>query len=304
MTAADPAQSLKEFPPRHEFLIAVDSDGSVFDTMTIKHRECMCPAMIECFGLEPVAQAARECMDFAGLFSKTRGANRHKTLKRVLTELLPTHPLVKARGFEVPQLPHYFAWVDNPTGVLSRDSLQRAIAGAAGPARGELELALAWNDKVNEAIERKTREAPVFPFVRECLEEMQHRADVIVVSTAPQANLTREWTAQGLAGYVAIIAGQEMDAKVRHLEYAAKGRYNENRVLMIGDAPGDLKAAKANSVLFYPINPGDEVASWRRFHDEAMDKFFGGTYAGRYEKMLSDEFDSRLPEKPPWVIGS
>ena len=105
-----------------------------------------------------------------------------------------------------------------------------------------------------------TREVPPFPLVRECLEEMQDKADVIVVSTAPQATLTREWTAQGLAGYVAVIAGQEMGTKVRHLEYATKGRYNENRVLMIGDAPGDLKAAKANDALFYPINPGDEDA--------------------------------------------
>ena len=64
---------------------------------------------------------------------------------------------------------------------------------------------------------------------------------------------------------------------------------------MIGDAPGDLKAAKANDALFYPINPGDEVASWKRFHDEAMDKFFDGTYAGRYEKKLIEEFDSHCP---------
>ena len=302
MTAMDPAQSLKGFAPRHEFLIAVDSDGSVFDTMTIKHRECMCPAMIECFGLEPVARAACECMDFAGLFSKTRGANRHKTLKRVLAELLPHHPQVKALGFQVPQLPYYFAWMDGPGGVLSRDSLRQAIAGATGPARKELKLALAWNDKVNEAIERKTREVPAFPFVRECLEEMQVRADVIVVSTAPQANLIREWTTRGLAGYAALIAGQEMGTKVRHLEYAVKSRYNGSCVLMIGDAPGDLKAAKANGVLFYPINPGDEAASWKRFHDEAMDKFFDGTYAGRYEKGLIDEFDSRLPGKPPWAV--
>ena len=38
---------------------------------------------------------------------------------------------------------------------------------------------------------------------------------------------------------------------------------------MVGDAPGDLKAAKANKALFYPINPGSEDASWKRFHDEA-----------------------------------
>jgi hypothetical protein len=31
---------------------------------------------------------------------------------------------------------------------------------------------------------------------------------------------------------------------------------------MVGDAMGDLEAAKANGVLYYPINPGAEDASW------------------------------------------
>ena len=51
---------------------------------------------------------------------------------------------------------------------------------------------------------------------------------------------------------------------------------------MVGDAPGDRKAAEANGVLFYPIDPGHEDESWRRFHDEALPRFFAGTYAGAY----------------------
>ena len=69
---------------------------------------------------------------------------------------------------------------------------------------------------------------------------------------------------------------------------------------MIGDAPGDLKAARANDALFYPVNPGDEAASWQRFRDEAAEKFFSGQYAGAYEKALIDEFMGYLPAKPPW----
>ena len=60
--------------------------------MGIKQRECFCPWMIAYFGLQPVAQAARESKDFADLFSKTRGANRHKTIKRILVELLAHAP--------------------------------------------------------------------------------------------------------------------------------------------------------------------------------------------------------------------
>ena len=70
---------------------------------------------------------------------------------------------------------------------------------------------------------------------------------------------------------------------------------------MIGDAPGDLKAAKANDALFYPINPGGEIQSWKRLLDEAFDKFINNQYAGRYEENLIAEFHNFLPDTPPWI---
>ena len=100
---ADKAKLLKEFKVTKEFFVGIDSDGCVFDTMGIKQRECFCPWTVACYGLQPVAEAARECRVFADLFSKTRGNNRYKTLKRILFELLPNHPHVKQRGFKVPQ---------------------------------------------------------------------------------------------------------------------------------------------------------------------------------------------------------
>jgi phosphoglycolate phosphatase-like HAD superfamily hydrolase len=302
VTVSDPAQPLKDFEPKHEFFVGIDSDGCAFDTMGIKQRECFCPWMIAYFGLQPVAQAARQCKEFADLFSRTRGANRHKTVKRIIAELLPTHPMVLSRGFQVPDFPHYFAWVDDPDSTLSNDGLTQAIAKATDPqARTELEKALAWSERVNWAVGEIVKGMPPFPYVRESLETISTRADVIVVSATPGEALRREWQEHDTARYVAVIAGQEMGTKTQHLSYATKDRYEENRVLMVGDAPGDLKAAKANSALFYPINPGREVESWKRFHDEAFDKFIAGRYAGAYEAGLIAEFDACLPERPPWI---
>jgi len=301
MADVDPAKALKDFEPKHKFFVGIDSDGCAFDTMGIKQRECFCPWMIGYFGLQPVAQAARECKDFADLFSKTRGANRHKTSKRIIADLLPNHPMTKARGFKVPQYPHYFAWVDDPKSLLSNDGLKQAIEKARSPeAKAELELALAWSKKVNEAIGQIVKDMPPFPCVRESLEKIQPLADVIVVSATPGEALIREWEEHDIAGYAEVIAGQEMGTKAQHLEYATKGRYEKNHVLMVGDAPGDMKAARANNALFYPINPGDEVESWKRFRDEAFDKFIKGRYAGQYEAKLIAQFDACLPEKPPW----
>ena len=302
MADGDPAQPLKKFKPKHEFFVGIDSDGSVFDTMGIKQRECFCPWLIAFFGLQPVAQAVRECKEFADLFSKTRGANRHITTKRIIAELLPEHPLTKAGGFEVPQYPYYFAWVDDPGSTLSNDGLKQAINEANDTeVKKELQLALAWSERVNWAIEEIVKGMPPFACVRQVLEKIRPLADVIVVSGTPYEALNREWEEHDIAKYVDLIAGQEMGNKAEHLEYAAKGRYEKDHILMIGDAPGDMNAARANDALFYPINPGNEIESWKRFCDEAFDKFINGEYAGRYEEELIAQFDSYLPELPPWM---
>jgi phosphoglycolate phosphatase-like HAD superfamily hydrolase len=209
--------------------------------------------------------------------------------------------MVKERKFEVPQYPHYVAWVNNPDSLLSNDGLQQAIDAATDPAaKAELQHALEWSKSVNVAVKDIVKGIPPFPHVRESLQKISEAADVIVVSATPCEALSREWQEHDIAKYVSVIAGQEMGTKAQHLEYAAKGRYEKDHVLMVGDAPGDMKAAKANDALFYPINPGDEAKSWQRLHDEALDKFLNGEYAGEYEKKLIAEFDAYLPATPPW----
>ena len=123
---------------------------------------------------------------------------------------------------------------------------------------------------------------------------------MMVVSSTPGEALQREWAEHDVARYAGLICGQEIGSKAEHLHYGACGKYDPGRILMIGDAPGDMKAAKDNGVLFYPINPGREAASWQRFHDEAADRFLAGEYAGPYEQTLIDEFLALLPETPPW----
>ncbi len=297
---ADAAQPLRELKPSKDFFIGVDSDGCAFDSMGIKQRECFCPMMIGYFDLQPVAEAARECKEFADLFSKTRGANRHKTIVRILTELLPSHPMTKARKFEVPVPEHYVGWVNNSDSLLSNEGLEEAIKGASGEAKSELERVLKWSHRVNELVEEIVKNLPPFPNVPESLEKMSSSADVVVVSATPCQALEREWAEHDIAKYTKVIAGQEMGKKAQHLEMATKGKYDKDKVLMIGDAPGDMKAAKANDALFYPINPGDESRSWKRFHDEALDKFLNGEYAGEYEAKVIAEFDEYLPENPSW----
>ena len=69
---------------------------------------------------------------------------------------------------------------------------------------------------------------------------------------------------------------------------------------MIGDAPGDQKAAKANNALFFPIVPGEEEASWEHLLAEGIDRFFNGSFSGDYEAGLTERFLAKLPSDPPW----
>ena len=295
------AQALIDFEPTKKYLVAIDSDGCAFDAMGIKQRECFCPMMIAYFGLQPVAQAARQCKEFADLYSKTRGANRHKTIVRILTELLPSHPIVKAKNFSTPQFRHYAKWVNNPQSLLSDMGLKNAIEASSDPEeQNELKQALKWSQRVNEMVTEIVKNTPPFSFVRESLEKIFPVADIIVCSATPTEALEREWQEHGLRRYVKIIAGQEMGSKAQHLAIVSNAKYDKDNIIMLGDALGDMDAAKKNGVNFYPINPGSEDSSWKNFHDEAFDKFIAGNYKGDYENNVIAKFEKTLPNDPTW----
>lgn len=286
---------LLSLQPQKEFFIGIDSDGCVFDTMEIKHKECFCPNVIKHWGLQTISKYAREAWEFVNLYSKTRGANRFITLIESF-RLLEEREEVKARKFIMPDIAAVVEWTKNET-QLGNPVLQAYAARINDPV---IDQALEWSLAVNRTVTEMVHGIAPFPHVRESLHKLADLADAIVVSQTPVEALEREWKENNIEQYVRIIAGQEYGTKTEHLALAAKGKYPDNKILMIGDAPGDMKAAKNNEVLFFPINPGHEEASWKRFYEEGMNKFFAGEFAGEYEEMLIEEFNQYLPEKAPW----
>jgi phosphoglycolate phosphatase-like HAD superfamily hydrolase len=164
----------------------------------------------------------------------------------------------------------------------------------------ELEKALAWSEAVNATIADMVHGIPPFPYVRESLDFLFDKADMIVVSQTPDEALFREWEEHGIDKYVRVIAGQEKGTKSQHIKWAAGSKYPTDHMLMIGDAPGDMKAARDNDALFFPINPGHEEASWQRFYEEGVHRFLALEYQGDYEAGLIAEFEQFMPETPPW----
>lgn len=272
------------FKKKKEFLVCVDSDGCAMDTMEIKHRICFGPCLVKTWGLEACEGAVLERWNEINLYSATRGINRFKALAAILEEMggrlnLPdgTEALEK--------------WV-REAAELSEGSLEAYIAE-----NGEnscLRNALNWSRDVNRSIARiKAEEKKPFPGVKEALAYAENIADVVVVSSANLQAVTEEWERCGLAQHTGLILAQDAGSKARCIEMLLECGYEKDKVLMVGDAKGDLDAALKNGVLYYPILVRREEESWREFLN-AADRLAAGEYAGGYQEMMIGRMKENL----------
>jgi len=281
----------------HDFFVGIDSDGCVFDTMELKHKECFIPNTVQYYDLQAVSKYAREAAEFVNLYSKSRGINRFPALIETL-EWLKKRPEVIARGARISVPTSLRRWADAET-KLGNPALEREVASNDDP---DLRHALEWSLAVNRTIAQMVHDVPPFPSVRPCLEQLKGRADMVVCSATPNEALESEWAEHGIDQYVDAICGQEAGTKQEILAHASA--YASGHALMIGDAPGDLRAAEANGCLFFPINPGDEELSWQRLCEEGVTRFLTGRFAGDYQQQLLDDFARYLPAQPPWKTNS
>lgn len=288
-------EQLKSFKPKFDFFIGIDSDGCVFDTMEIKQKQCFHPNIIRHWNLKAIAPLVKETAQFVNLYSTWRGINRFPALALTF-DLLRERPEVQQSGVVVPDLNSLKKWMEEET-RLGNPALEAKVEQSGDP---QLKKVLEWSRIVNQTVSEVVKGIEPFEFVRESLEKARAKADLMVVSQTPLEALRREWEEHRLDGLVEVIAGQEHGTKTEHLKYAANGKYPKGRILMIGDAPGDRKAAEANDAHFFPILPGDEKQSWERFCLKGLDRFFAGTFAGEYQDELIREFENRLPTVPPW----
>ncbi|MBN2091595.1 HAD family hydrolase [candidate division KSB1 bacterium] len=288
---------LKNFIPKLKFFVAFDSDGCVFDNMEVKQKACFIPMIIKHWHLEAIAKYVQETAEFVNLYSIWRGGNRFPALVRIFDLLLERPEVIKQGGFW-PDIAPLREFV-NSGDALSNPSLADWYQRTQHPVFKEV---LEWSVIVNQLVAEKVKDIRPFPYIREIFEKLCRVADIIVCSSTTVGTLQQEWQTNHLDRYVRLIAGQEMGTKKEHLESVARGRYDPDKILMIGDTPGDKKAADSIGALFFPIYPGHEARSWEIFYQEALDRFLNGTFAGEYQSALIAKFDKLLPERPSWEI--
>lgn len=275
---------LDDFQKQKDWLFCVDSDGCAMDTMDIKHIKCFGPCMVEEWGLSEWEAPILKRWNDINLYTMTRGINRFKGLAQMLREINETYCVIE--GVE-----EFTKWADESP-ELSNPALAKAIDKNGNIC---LKKALSWSKKVNESINALSfDDKKPFEGVKEALEYAHQYGDVAIVSSANRQAVEEEWELYNLLDYVDIILAQDVGSKAYCIQELLKKGYENEHVLMTGDAPGDYDAAKKNNVHYYPILVRHEKESWDEFITEAVPRLTSGRYEGEYQQKKVDEFLNNL----------
>jgi len=279
------AVNLQSFKKNKDYLVCIDSDGCAIDSMNIKHINCFGPRMIDEWDLHNWSADILARWNYINLYSLTRGINRFKGLVIALKE-------IDSKYVKIDDLDSFKIWVET-TDELSNNSLAKAIEN--DPDSICLKKALSWSIRVNESI-KMLPEDEVLPFknVKQALMFVHDKADIAIVSSANIGAIMDEWERHGLLQYVDLVLAQNSGSKAYCIQELVKKGYDKNNVVMCGDAPGDLDAAKVNGVFYFPIKVRHEDESWNEFISIGFDKLLDGTYRGAYQNEKIDEFIQNL----------
>lgn len=265
---------------KKSFFIGIDSDGTAFNTMEIKHKICFIPVMLEVWGELDRKKAAAQA-EKINLYSATRGINRFSGLLLLFKNL-------QTEGFATPDYSPLEGFL-NSGAELSNGGLIKYLGGAGD---SFLQSVLLWSQKADEKFKAETLRLKPFKYVESALKKACPYADIAVISSASYDSLRQSWTDGGIIRYVSHIMGQEQGSKAEQLKKLAQGSYEPDKTLVLGDAPGDVKAAKTVNALFYPIFTNSEENSWKLFCDEILTKFLSCAYKGDCENRLLSDFSN------------
>ena len=272
------------YAKKKDYLVCIDSDGCAMNTMDIKHIRCFGPSMVQEWELWRWQEEAEFQWNRISLYSKTRGINRFKglyeTLKFVNAHMTPIDGLCDLEKFV------------KESDELSNPALTRYIEKTDS---GMLRKTLHWSQVVNAEIKQLTKnDRLAFIGVQESLAALYDRADIVIVSSATPQAVREEWETNGIIQYVSLVCAQDAGSKAYCIGKLLEKGYETDKAIMIGDAPGDMAAAKKCGISFFPIEVRREVESWEKFRTHAMECFFRGGYQGACEAAYIESFENNL----------
>ena len=273
-----------DYAKEKDFLICIDSDGCAMDTMNSKHFNSFGPEYVKTYGLEEYKEEALNHWNEVNLFSGTRGINRFKGLAMALREMS------NRKGIKFEGLEGFEHWCETAPQLSNP-----ALLEECQKQRNEcMEKALLWSIHVNLSIVEAQDDDMPFENVKDAMDEMSKQADLTAVSSANGQAVDHEWTKHQIKENCRVLLCQEAGSKAYCIERLLEKGYDKDKVLMVGDAPGDKKAALDNGVRFYPIIVEKEGFSWKRLKEEASVKLLNGEFDDNYQAQLIEEFEAAL----------
>jgi beta-glucosidase len=268
-----------------DYLICIDSDGCAIDSMEIKHKKCFGPQMVVEWGLEQWKDKILDSWNQLNLYTITRGINRFRGLGIALQEIHETY-------ITIPELEVYLDWLET-TEFFSEEALKKEIEKNQHSII--LPKVLNWSQKVNVCIDHlREEEKPLFSFVQQTILDAAKRADIAIVSSANKKAVLDEWKFGGVIDHVTYIIAQDIGTKEACIASLMEKGYKKEKVIMLGDALGDKKAADLNGVKFYPILAGHEEESWKLFYEKVLTLFLADSYFKEVEKDFYQQFLENL----------
>ena len=276
-------EDVKEFRKTREFLIGIDSDGCVMNTMDVKHMRCFGPCLVYEWDLGEYRDEIIRLWRKVNLLSVSRGVNRFQGLAKVLKSIHENYT-------EVEGLEEYLRWTESAQ-ELSDKSLEEVYAKTENIC---MKKALDWSRLVNQSMAMVSdTKKPPFEGTEDALRLAREYADIVILTAANRQEINKEWEVFELAQYTDLLMSQETGRKEECLKTLLEKGYEKDHVLMVGDAPADLAAAQGAGVLFYPILAYQERESWEKF-SKALECFTEGRYAGAYQEERIKEFQENL----------
>ena len=292
-------ENLQEHQPKKDYFVGLDSDGTIFDSMELKHKDCFLGALIRVFGLAPITHEVHLVWNYVNIFSFTRGTNRFKAL--ILTfDYLRKFKRVQQLNIQLPPLKVLEKWVVSSR-FLSNESLEQVVIDLPKNEKKPIETVLEWSKEVNHMVKATVFNLPPISGSLKAMDYLNTYADLVVISNTPIDTLQREWSENNIEKNVLHIGGQETGTKTEMLIAVAKEKYARDNILIIGDSPGDLIAAQAVNALFFPILQSKEEESWHNFNSEGCEIFLNGVFTGSYQNEQINQFKSSLDTAPPWL---
>jgi hypothetical protein len=272
------------------FLLVIESEGVVFDSIEPAFRQGYIPAFAALFswGLDPGLCA--RLFTHLSLASRLKAAPPLVVLLAALKYLNRHFPSIR-RAAVIQCLEGLISSTDFP----DEDSILPALYGAQedSPKRAILE----WLEESRSLLAEASLPR-CFVHARRFLEALPEEfpgAEVLVHATIPESVALNRWEIEGMGSCFLRLAGPERGDFPAYLRTALSQGYDDKPLLVVGGSYGSWQAAQAVGARFYPIISGGEEKAWRDLRERFLPAFLQGKSSylrndsSRFVSLLFDE---------------